>query len=118
PSRLADTGARAGSRSPGSHRRRPRPPAGSFPRRSRTRADNATRTRNASAWLGTLAHASGPPSRAWSWSTTRLAGGPDAISRLAGVWLVQLDETEADCEAEGGDEAGLASTELERFRHQ
>jgi transposase len=41
--------------------------------------------RNASAWAGTLDHASGPPRRAGSWSTTRLAGGPDAIRCLAGV---------------------------------
>src|SRR5205814_9388750 len=30
---------------------------------------------------GHTPHASGPPGRAWSSSTTRLAGGPDAISR-------------------------------------
>src|SRR6266487_820615 len=34
---------------------------------------------------GKLHHASGSPRRSWSWSTTSLAGGPDAISRLAGV---------------------------------
>ena len=64
--------------------------AGSHRRRSGTRVDTSTRTRNASAWAGTLDHASGSPSRAGISTTPRLAGGPDVISRLAGVWLVQL----------------------------
>src|SRR5205823_13731345 len=86
--------ARVDTRWHGSLRRRPRLPAGSLPARSTGRSCTATRTRSASAWAGTLDHASGPPSRAGSWSTSRLAGGPDAIRCLAGVWLVQLDAAE------------------------
>jgi hypothetical protein len=85
PTRPPDSDARAGSRSRGSFRRRPRPPAGSVPSAindtSRQRDSNENRIH-----LGcTLDQAFGPPWRAWSRSTTRLAGGPDAISRLAGV---------------------------------
>src|SRR5215216_3366154 len=89
-SRPLGSAARAGNRWLCSLRTRWPPPAGSVLPRSGRQADSATRTRIASAWAGTLDHASGPPVRAGSWSTTRLAGGPDAISRLEGVWLVQL----------------------------
>ena len=91
PSRPPGSAARAGSQSPGWRRRLSRPPAGSSPRRSTRRADNATRTRTAPAGAGRLDHPSGPPSRAGAWSTTRLAGGSDAISRLEGVRLVQRE---------------------------
>src|SRR5207245_9832028 len=54
------------------------------------RSDSATRASNASVAAGRLDHASGPPRRSWSWSTTSFAGGPDAISRLAGVYATEL----------------------------
>ena len=35
-------------------------------------------------------HHPGPPCELWTSTSTRLAGGPDNVSRLAGVWSIQL----------------------------
>ena len=69
------------------------------------RHDRATRTNSASAPAAGYDQTSGPPARLGLLTTPSLAGGPDRVRCLAGVWSVQL----AVASTEVGDSGGAPS---------